>query len=104
MEEALRGGDGNFAAAVCAAASGEAAVCADRYEAAGTDEETIREVTRNAQEMLNMAENGKCKVCGRLTDELREAVNAARNGIGQQMRQNTDSGSRRYGKYSIGSL
>ena len=104
MEEALRRGDGNFAAAVCAAASGEAAVCADRYEAAGTDEETIREVTRNAQEMLNMAENGKCKVCGRLTDELREAVNAARNGIGQQMRQNTDSGSRRHGKYSIGSL
>ena len=82
--EALRKGDGNFAAAVCAAAAGEAAVCADRYEAAGTDEEMIGEVTRNALKMLDLAETGRLTVCSRLTEELRTAVNAAKNSTGQQ--------------------
>ena len=50
----------------------------------GTDEEMIGEVTRNALKMLDLAETGRLTVCSRLTEELRTAVNAAKNSTGLQ--------------------
>ena len=85
VKAALRDGDGNFAAAVCAAAAGEVAVCPDLYTGTGTEEAEMKEVTQYARRMLEMVDDGsgRVKVCARLREELAAALGASKNSTGQ---------------------
>ena len=75
--EAEMSGNGVFAAAVCKAAAVEIALFADRYEEAGADPETVKEVVQIAGSFVDEAESGRIRVPDRLLEELRTAVDSA---------------------------
>ena len=75
--EAAGSGNGIFAASVCKAAAGEIALYEDRYEAAGADPETVKEVMESAEDFLAEAERGRAYVPEKLLEELRAAVKSA---------------------------
>ena len=75
--EAEMSGNGVFAAAVCKAAAVEIALFADRYEEAGADPETVKEVVQIAGSFVDEAESGRIRVPERLLEELRTAADSA---------------------------
>ena len=75
--EAEMSGNGVFAAAVCKAAAVEIALFADRYEEAGADPETVKEVVQIAGSFVDEAESGRIRVPDRLFEELRTAADSA---------------------------
>lgn len=75
--EAEMSGNGVFAAAVCKAAAVEIALFADRYEEAGADPETVKEVVQIAGSFVDEAESGRIRVPERLLEELRMAAESA---------------------------
>ena len=84
--EAEMSGNGVFAAAVCKAAAVEIALFADRYEEAGADPETVKEVVQIAGSFVDEAESGRIRVPDRLLEELRTAVDSAARIVNSSVR------------------
>ena len=78
IREALRTGEGVYAAAVCKEAATEIVLFPDRYERGGADEEAVKEVTETAVKFAEEAEKGQLRVPDRIRDELRAAVESLR--------------------------
>ncbi|MBQ9028969.1 MAG: serine/threonine protein kinase [Lachnospiraceae bacterium] len=76
IREALRSGEGIFAAAVCRAAVTEVALFPDRFEEVGADPDAMKEVKAAALQFMDEVEKGRVQVPERIREELRGAIDS----------------------------
>ena len=77
VREAMKSGDGAFAAAVCTRAAGEIALFPDRFEAVGDSLTAMKEVVKEVEDYRQEVSDGWPSVPEKLAGELEAASETA---------------------------
>lgn len=81
VREAMKSGDGTFAAVICSRAAGEIALFPDRFEALGDSRTRMQEVVKEVEDYAQAVSGGRPSVSEKLAGELRDASETAARAV-----------------------